>query len=257
MRIKIQLESEKDYILLPLHYNHTIQWMLYRNLPEKISEYLHNVGFLYHKRSFKLFTFSKPWTQHYHIDRKTKKIKMKSPISINLSSPIDGLVKMWGEEFIKRETIELGKNQLQLKKIEVIPPPPIDEINTIKTLSPITVYRTFEDVRKFTRYYTPREPEFTEELKKNIQKKFYLITGKELRDFPFEIVGKAKFKSTVLKYKRTIIEGVEGQFQIKAPPEIIATIYDAGLGAKNSQGFGMFYILNSNKRKNRKEVVGG
>ncbi len=37
--------------------------------------------------------------------------------------------------------------------------------------------------------------------------------------------------------------GTSGFFHIKAPPEVLQLIYDAGLGAKRSQGFGMLEVI--------------
>jgi CRISPR-associated endoribonuclease Cas6 len=67
----------------------------------------------------------------------------------------------------------LGKNQLYLNSLELIPPPIIKHATIkIKTLSPITAYRTFEreNGKNFYRYYHPNEEEFNDLLKENIRK---------------------------------------------------------------------------------------
>jgi CRISPR-associated endoribonuclease Cas6 len=40
-----------------------------------------------------------------------------------------------------------------------------------------------------------------------------------------------------------MIEATSGTIKIKAPANVLQLIYDAGLGAKRSQGFGMLEIL--------------
>jgi len=44
-------------------------------------------------------------------------------------------------------------------------------------------------------------------------------------------------------YKGFIIKGWMGKFRLRGNPELIKFSYEAGLGAKNSQGFGMWEIL--------------
>ncbi|WP_028949865.1 CRISPR-associated endoribonuclease Cas6 [Sulfurihydrogenibium subterraneum] len=250
MRIKIQLISDRDYITLPIHHNHIVQSMLYNNLPKEIAKFLHDIGFFYHKRQFKLFTFSKIQSQHYTLikeNNKTKSIKYKTPISIYISSAIGDFTKNWGETFLKNEEVMLDKNTLYLESIEVLPNHDLKEEFTIKTLSPITAYKTFENSKKYYRYYSPSEQEFKQLLKENLRKKYQIITNKEIGDFPFEIEP-ITTKKVLLKYKDFPIEAYEGTFKIKTNPELFKVVFDAGLGAKNSQGFGMIEVLNNGKK---------
>ena len=46
-------------IALPKSYNHILQAFFYRNMDLLLSKFLHDIGFPYGKRRFKLFTFSK------------------------------------------------------------------------------------------------------------------------------------------------------------------------------------------------------
>ncbi|ACN98535.1 crispr-associated protein Cas6 [Sulfurihydrogenibium azorense Az-Fu1] len=245
MRIKIKLTTDKDYVILPIHHNHIIQSMLYNSLPKEVAKFLHDVGFFYHKRQFKLFTFSKIQSQHYNIAKEksqTKHIEYKIPISLYISSAIGDFTKSWGETFLKNEEVILGKNTLYLESIEVLPNPDLKEEFKIKTLSPITVYKTFENGKKYYRYYSPSEQEFKQLLKENLRKKYQLITNKEINDFPFDIEP-ITTKKVLIKYKNFPIEAYEGVFKIKTNPELFKVVFDAGLGAKNSQGFGMIEVL--------------
>jgi CRISPR-associated endoribonuclease Cas6 len=222
--------------------------MLYKNLPKQLSDFLHDIGFFYNKRQFKLFTFSKIKSEHFILIRKNGKvvnIKYKTPIIIYLSSAIGDFTKNWGETFIKKNKIFLGRNQLYLESIEVLQNPTFKEEMEIKTLSPITVYKTFENEKKYYRYYSPSEPEFQELIKENLRKKYEIITGEKIPEFPIEIQP-IKTKKVLFKYKDFPIEAYEGTFKIKTNPELFKKVYDAGLGAKNSQGFGMVEVMSEN-----------
>ena len=41
-------------------------------------------------------------------------------------------------------------------------------------------------------------------------------------------------------YKTTRITGWHGRFRLSGSPEMLDLLFHSGLGAKNSQGFGMF-----------------
>ncbi len=245
MRIKLVLTSEeKELIELPLHYNQTVQGMLYKSLPRFLSEFLHDVGFFYEKRRFKLFTFSKFISDKQIVKKENKRILLKNPITIYISSAINDVAKQWGDKFLKKDIIKLWKNNLYLEEIEVLTKPEIKEEVIIKTLSPITVYRTKDrSGKKYTQYYKPNEKEFNELIKLNIKRKYEIITGKKLTDFPFNIFPVSEFKESLERFKNVFIKGIYGKFKIKTDPEILKTVYDAGLGAKNSLGFGMVEVV--------------
>ena len=246
VRLRLSLNSERDFISLPLHHNTILQAMLYRSLPPEISKFLHDIGFFYEKRRFKLFTFSKIFSPRYRItsNKEGKKfVNYKTPIELYVSSALKDITTLWGEKFLKSHEVKLGKNSMYLDAIEVLTTPDFKEEMLIKTLSPITAYRTFENGKKFYRYYSPEEPEFNELLKENLRKKYKLLTNEDIEDFPFEIQPEKNIKKVLLKYKDFPIEAYEGIFRIKTDPEKFKFVYDAGLGAKNSQGFGMIEVI--------------
>ncbi len=245
MRLKLELSSDSK-IELPIHYNLTIQGMLYKYLPPSLSEFLHDIGFFYKGRSFKLYTFSRIFSPRYNVHPDKKRYIFDSPISIYISSAVQNITKRIGESFLKKSKIILGKNQLYLNSIEILNPPEIKHATIkIKTLSPITAYRTFqkENGKNFYRYYHPNEEEFNDLLKENIRKKYEIITEKELVDFEFRIQPIKPPRKVLIKYKNFIIEGYDGVFVIHTDPEVFSVIFDAGLGAKNSQGFGMIELI--------------
>jgi len=245
MRLKLIFSSEKEYISLPLHHNYALQVMFYKNLPKFLSDFLHNIGFFFNGRKFKLFTFSKIQSQHFVMQREKQIIKYKTPVTIYVSSGVADITKSWGEIFLRKDKVILGKNELYLENIEILSFPDFKEEMIIKTLSPITVYRTFENGRKYYNYYSPNNSEFNELIKENLRKKYNILTNKELDEFPLKIEPVKNIRKILLKYKDFPIEGYEGFFKIKTDPEKFKIVYDAGLGAKNSQGFGMIEVVNN------------
>ncbi len=246
MRLKLVFQNPASpEISLPIHYNAILQAFFYKSLPRELADFLHEIGFFYNNRKFKLFTFSKIFSPKYKIESQT--ITFKTPITVYLSSPVNYFGTKWGEKLIMSNKITLGGNTLQLQSIQVLKPTKVSEKTIIKTLSPIAVYRTIEENGKKTKYFFPEHSEFQELIKENVRKKYHLITGEKLDNFTFEIKPAGRIRKVPLKYKNFFIRASEGTFRIYTRPEILKAIYDAGLGAKNSQGFGMIQILKGAK----------
>jgi len=74
----------------------------------------------------------------------------------------------------------------------------------------------------------------------NLAKKHLLIYGCRAEAGGFNIrpaeVGEKDLKIT--RYKDTIIKGWMGEYYLSGGPELLQVALDAGLGAKNSQGYG-------------------
>ncbi len=248
MRIKIILENtENKDIILPIHYNEIIQKIIYKNLPHLLANFLHNIGFRYKNKPLKLFTFSKLFSDKIKITK--NKIFLKNPITLFISCPIEIIIKILKENLLKKESVKLINNNLKIKEIIILNKPEFKNELKIKTLSPITTYKTIiKDNKKYTEYIFPDNPLFNKLIKENIIKKYSIIEGitnnNEIEPFNLEITP-INTKIKILKYKNFIIKGVDGELLIKTDnPKIIEKIYDAGLGSKNSQGFGMFEIIN-------------
>jgi len=238
MILKILLRAETN-IVLPKSYNHLLQSFFYRNMDPILSKFLHDIGFVYGKRRFKLFTFSKIIGNMVKKDRKKGLVYFEPNITLYFASPLMDLISSSVKTFLKKENLFIGKNKLHLEAIEVIKPN-IDEEITVRCLSPITVYRTpLEGNRKFI-YKSPWQEEFYELIKNNLIKKYELVYGKnfkgEIEIKPVKIDKKYKKK---IIYKGTLIEAWEGYYKLSGNKEIIVLALEAGLGAKNSAGFGM------------------
>jgi CRISPR-associated endoribonuclease Cas6 len=47
----------------------------------------------------------------------------------------------------------------------------------------------------------------------------------------------------LIYYKGFVVQAWTGQYELKLPPGYLELAYDAGLGGKNSQGFGMVEVM--------------
>ncbi|MGC8734788.1 MAG: CRISPR-associated endoribonuclease Cas6 [bacterium] len=254
MRIKLTFYSDKA-IILPVHYNYILQSFIYNNIIDPyLSEFIHNKAYLYNNRRFKLFVFSKIFPKGIVKD---KIITINKEFYFYISSVLDDLLANLAKSFVLNEKFYLFKNIVYLKSIEVIKYPSIFSTDklyinkvAINLLSPITVYSTLsnsENLKK-TYYYSPLEKEFYKLIKLNLLKKYnsFYLTNLSEDNFNFNLeldFFDYRRHSKVIMYKGNyVIKCFEGSFFVSGNRDIIKFAYDVGLGAKNSQGFGMFDI---------------
>jgi CRISPR-associated endoribonuclease Cas6 len=245
MRLILEITSEKE-INLPIQYNHIVQGFIYDNIADEIfRSFIHNEGFQYNKRKFKLFTFSKILGK-FIIDKIGNRIIFQSPIKLVIASPIDKFINEFGKALLEKEKFYLGKNNVQISKIEIVNKGSLSNNVKIRTLSPIVIYSTVEEHgKKRTIYHKPEDENFSLLIRRNIEKKYQLLYKKEPPTDGFEVraINLEKIKLAVINYKNTIIKGYSGDFILKGNQELISLAYDVGLGSKNSQGFGLFDVF--------------
>jgi len=250
MRIKIKLFSEKE-ITLPFSYNYILQSFIYRNLNIVLSNFLHEKGYLYEKRSFKLFTFSRISGK---FKKENKNFIFIPPVFLTISSPKGEILESFAETIVKKGAFTLNNNKVYIEGIEVQFPPDFTRKEyEIKMLSPVTVYSTLKSKngKKKTYYYSPTEKEFNYLIKENLKKKYFLIYQKEAQIDCFEIhpIVLKTSNLKIINYKGTVIKGWMGKFKIKGDEEILKVAYDCGIGSKNPQGFGCFELLHKGSGK--------
>ena len=267
MRVKITYESLKGEILLPLHYNHLIQTLIYSSFSNKLATELHNKGFEYGKRKFKLFTFSRILEKGKKLYGKRLKEKalelglrkvdeemlLFKTISFFLSSPFESIIGDFGDKSLREREFNIIGQRIFVSNIEVLTQPRIDDKVLVRMISPLTIHSTFvkEDMKK-SYYYNPHEKEFSSLIEKNALKKFYLIYKRETDGLNLKIkpfLFSMKLNEKRVRFKQTLIVGYTGIYEISGSRELIAVTYDTGLGDRNSEGFGMWEPWSPQERR--------
>ena len=248
MRLKIQLVPvNPKEVILPCNYNHLLQGLIYNQLDDYLATHIHDEGFKepVGKRKLKLFTFSRLIPEEKPMVR-DKKIIFNGPIYFVVCSPDSKFIQSFATNLLKKGKIYLESNLLEVISINLEPTPNYRKKVIVRALSPITVYSTVKtpDGRKKTYYYNPFEKEFEDLLLKNLLRKLSVWTGKimNLSEKPKDCYIKpykvSKRNERIIIYKDTVIKGWDGLYELKLSPELFQIAFDAGLGAKNSQGFG-------------------
>ncbi len=247
MRIKISLESENS-IVLSTGFNEILQWFVYSSIKD---EWLHDVGFEFNKRSFKLFTFSSILQKGRYLKEKNLFVFPRR-ISFIVASPVDWILQKLASGSVQRDNINMWNNDVYLTEISVLKPNKI-ESNTIlvRALTPIEVHSTFETQKgKKTHYYTPFESEFSSLINENAKKKWSAFFKKKPPS-DIKIEPKGFNKEKIVRFgtneRYVIVKGWMGNFTLEGEPDFLKFILDAGIGSRNSQGFGLVEVINEKR----------
>ncbi len=230
-----------DKLVLPLNYQHILQAIIYKNLNCSIeySKFLHDNGFPYGKRNFKLFTFSLLRGKYEIVERK---IIFRDEVSFEIRSPDVFMMKLLSENIMR---IGIKYGDTHITDVEVLLNDytiESDEI-CINMLTPVSVYSTGLNDRK-TYFYNPSETEFCDLINENFIRKYAACFGVPPQSGifiePVRVTEKDKY---VTKYKNFYISGWLGKYNLYGRRKYLDFLYQTGLGSKNAQGFGMFSVL--------------
>lgn len=245
MRLAAELASHET-IILPIHYNHAVQGLIYRLLSRELRDYLHEHGFVTGTRRFKLFTFSRIIGRFV---RNGSLLLFKSPVKIYISSPVERFIRELANGLLAASgKVRLNGNELRIVSLEFPDKPQISEKLQVTTLSPITVYSTLHtaDGKRKTYYYSPYEEEFSNLISENLMKKTALLRGNSISG-RVEVKPIKTPRERICMFKGTIIRCWTGAFMLAGEKELIEVAYETGLGSKNSAGFGMIEVANHDR----------
>jgi len=239
LRCIINFSSSNSHLIFPISYNSLIQGFIYRSLDKTLSDWLHNEAIRFEKRHFRFFTFSR-LIGRYKIE--DKKILFFPPVRLYIGTIHKTILESLIENMLKSGEIILGKNFCYIESIEIENQPEYREKILVKTLSPITIRSTLkgEDGKEKSYYYSPFEKDWERMILDNLRRKAKALGWKdELKDAHIKPVKVSKKNFHIVFYRNTVIKAWSGIYEISLPEPYFRLAYDAGVGAKNSQGFGM------------------
>ena len=239
MQIKIIVKLINK-LELPISYHHILQSILYTPLRVNLKfNNLHDEGLKTGKREYKLFTFG-PIKGHYIIKNKT--IIFDEVIQFEVRSCYEEVITCIAED-IEANGIRFGDSTYRDIIVERRDFHIVSDDIIIQMVSPVTVHKT-ETNSNFTRYFNPNEYEFFQYVENNFIRKYRAYFGRESsKEVSFSKICVSENDKYITRYKNIIIEGYFGTYRLKGDVDALDFLYQVGLGAKNSQGFGMFEIV--------------
>lgn len=254
MRLRLRFAPVEDICTLPVHYNQVIQGFIYRHLAPGMATSLHDSGFAEGKRRLKMFVFSRLMGNSLVRDGQ---IIFANEFSLVVASPEVGFLESLALHVMDAAEIRIGENRVRLASVEVAAEEVYQAPVLLQALSPITVYSTLlrADGKRKTYYYSPHEPEFCEQIICNLQRKWRVFNGSEVSAKgayvkPWRVNTRNQH---IALYKGTVIKGWSGIYEAYLPEPLFRMALDAGLGSKNSQGFGCVTVYTPRRKEEHQE----
>lgn len=238
MQILLTFENA-GIIDIPVNYNYYIQSSIFTLLADEDAGYaamLHDTAYG-GKYKYKMFTFGElKGRSHFH----DKKLYYEGDILLEIRSASDIFLQVLMNSALKAGSMRIGKHDLQVKKVELNSYQITDSLIKIRTLTPIIAKEQTDDNK--TIYYSPHDVRFIRRVREAFESKYEAYCNtKPLSSI--DILPMNENKKVVTNYKGTWINAYHGIFQLCGEPAHLQFMYDVGLGAKTSQGFGMFDVI--------------
>ncbi len=230
-----------ERLTLPLGYHHIIQGIIYHSIDNSrgYSNFLHNEGYRYQERTFRMFTFSL-LKGSYQIKDKT--ITFSDSVSFYVSSPDTFFLRILTDE-LQNNGITYGDRHFEQVEVSLSDQTVETEDINIRMLSPICVYET-DFVSKKSFFYAPEDERFSKAINDNFKRKYMAYCGvtpkSDISVMPVNVTNKDKY---VTIYKNFYINGWKGEYQLQGERKYLDFLLQVGIGSKNAQGFGLFEIM--------------
>ena len=242
LRIRLLLEPRGE-VTIPFNYNRYLNAYIYSNLDKGTSDILHT------DQGYKFFVFSNLLFSDKEITKEG--LKTASGIKWFIASPYVEFIKELGERLLKDPFLKIGKTQLPIAKIQILRKRAIQPETHFSTISPIAVSTGKKINDKLVHdYLRPDKKDFFIRLKQNLLSKFYSFYGKLPKDQSFTITITGPVKENLIYIKETPIKAYDMHFIFRGNSKLMEFAMDAGLGEKNSMGFGMVTINERVGRRN-------
>ncbi len=251
MRVRVELKSDRP-VTIDIAYNYIIQAFVYRNLSKETAKFIHDKGYIHEGRRFKMFTFSKI---RYNgntgkMDKVQRKITFYDSFSFCISSPDDDFINELIQNIFKNN-LRIGGYSLTVKGIDVFNYKDLDKyiVNNrllVKSISPIFVHTTDSD--NVDHHLSPLGENFSSFVRSNLINKHCAFYKKYPSDdrFDIKVIREDRLKAVTDYYRKDIAEPYKcyyGQFEITGSKDLLKLAYKAGIGSRNSQGYGCVEVL--------------
>lgn len=222
----------KDPVTLPLAYNELIQGLLYSCWRGRYPEFHDDTT-----NQIRKFVFGR-LEGKCRVNAQTRTIRFSDLVEFEVRTPYEELLDECAAQLASRGKAQLGAYELDLVNLQSKDRLIFPSRATIRMITPVVEYRTKEN---HTIPISPMDMDWISLVQANTQKK-----AAELGiafDAPFQAIAfDETMRKQVTRFKGTYVTGWTGKLMLAADPSIVAMLWCCGLGAKNSQGFGLFDI---------------
>ncbi len=258
MRFQIQLRNLSRKALIPINYQYELSAWIYKVLERgdlDFSTWLHEQGYRIKGKQFKLFTFSALKIPRF--ERIEDRLQILSPeLFLQVSFCLEPSAEHFLKGLFREQHLGLGDKvsqaDFEVETIQMVPTPTFGERMRFRALSPICIATQAERKgRNMPQYHHPNDKGYPQLLFNNLINKYLAaqmtrshqidVVRLEAADMQFQLRGETKSRLVTLAAhtpRQTRVRGYLYDFELAAPAALLQFAYEAGIGEKNSMGFG-------------------
>lgn len=183
------------------------------------------------EKQYKFFSFS---DLHGHSHTEGKTLVLSGDVSWTLRFADERLAVAVRRTLATDPTVTLGEHRLTVTDVRAEDTAVTADAASWTADTPVLYYRT--DESGFSTYFSPTDPAFCAGLERGAARKYAAFFGTEPPAVRITLAGEPR--KCVTRYKHSTITGYYAAFSVAAAPSVLTFLYETGLGAKNSMGFG-------------------
>lgn len=232
---------------LPINYQSAIQGLIYHilSITPEYSAFLHDSGYHTPNSShfYKLFVFSL-LQGNYKVN--FPRIIFSNSVMLEIRSASPRFNDSLCLSLLRNQDYILAGQHIHLEHVQMRNEIITSEMLKIQMISPLCLSTTYyQESKKKTFYFSPQDPRFLLYLDKNTEEKYKVAyPSASYKQIGFSPLECTEHNKTVTKFaNKTYITAWTGTYTLLGDPSVLNFLYNTGLGSRNSQGFGMFNIL--------------
>jgi CRISPR-associated endoribonuclease Cas6 len=257
MRFKITFNRSGGSRMLPVDYQYYISAWIYRVIGKADHEFalfLHQHGYRDGKKKFKLFCYSPLDIGEYVLWKAKALFEVRdNQLTLFVSFAVPEAAEKFIMGLFTDQKAYLGDRfnglDLSVVQVERLPDPEISRIMIYKSVSPVVVSVQGEQ-DMYARYLSPDDVSYPELLKSNLEQKWKTLQEavplSGIETWEWEKRGEIRSKLVTIRTftpQESKVRGFLYSFSLTAPVEFHHLILSAGIGEKNSVGFGWVDVI--------------
>lgn len=247
MRLRLNLRPRGTHRTLPINYQYETAAWIYRVIYRSdapFATWLHEQGYAYNGKRFKQFTFS-----HLRIPERLiegDRLHILGDLAeMQITFAVDRTVEHFMNGLFENQEFSIGDRHSRadfvVAQVETLAEPDFTGPLRLRCLSPVCVARG--NPGGSATYIGPNEADYSDRIAENLRNKWQSISAQRGPDQPLSLRSLGSPKSRLIHIKNgtthaTAIRAFQFPFELKGPPELLRVAYQAGIGEKNSLGFG-------------------
>jgi CRISPR-associated endoribonuclease Cas6 len=252
MRFSLSLQTKGRQNYIPVDYQYYIGASIYKVIGKadpEFAAFLHREGYTFGNKQFKFFCYS-PLKLGKPVLLKEQSLfeLTTNTIGLQVGFYMPGAAERFIVGLFNHQELYLGNRvsgvDMAVVQIERMPEPVISPTMHYRALSPV-VASIQPEGEKYAQYLSPDNEGYASMLKNNLLQKILSIPGSEPLpngfDFGLRVSNEPKSKLVAIKPGTRFQSKVRGyvySFELTAPEALHRLVLSAGIGEKNSTGFG-------------------